>query len=96
MVRGDKRKDSRIIRSWFGQKLQLECDVMYTNIKPSFEWSRKSLTGNTQQGLSVPNNTKILTIEKVNTTDFGEYICVAKSPMERVRQKFRVHKLGIK
>ena len=97
MVRGDKRKDSRIIRLWFGQKHLLKCDVVYhRNITPKFEWFKKSLTGNTEQKLSVSNNTKSLAIEIVNTTDFGEYICAATSPKRHVRQKFRVHKLGMK
>ena len=96
MVRRDTRKDSKIIRSWFGQKLVLECDVVYVSVKPVFEWSRKSLTGNTVQKLDVPNNMKTLIIENVNTTDFGEYFCLATSPMMRIKQKFRVHKLGMK
>lgn len=96
MVRGDTRKDSKIIRSWFGQKLLLKCDVVYhRSARPVFEWSRKSLNRNTVQELDVPNNTKILIIENVNTTDFGEYFCLATSPMGlQLKQKFRVHKLG--
>ena len=95
LVRGDKSKDSKIIRSWSGQKLRLKCDVIHhRNTKPFFKWYRKPFTENANQNLFAPNNTKILIIEKVNTTDFGEYTCEAKTRMVKVKQKFKVDKLG--
>ncbi len=95
MVRGDKSKDWKIIRSWFGQKLRLKCDVIHhNNIRPLFKWYRKSLTGNTVENLFAPNNTKILIIEKINNTDFGDYTCEARTRMVKVKQKFKVYKLG--
>ena len=96
LVRGDKRKDSKVIRSWSGQRLRLRCDVVHRHsIKPLFKWYRKPFTTNTIQDLFAPNNTKILIIEKINTTDFGEYYCEAKTRMVKVKQKFQVDKLGI-
>ena len=97
LVRGDKSKDSKIIRSWLGQKVCLECDVIHhPHIKPFFKWYRKSFSENANQNLFAPNNTNILIIEKINTTDFGEYTCEAKTRMVKVKQKFKVDKLGRK
>lgn len=93
MIRGDKSKDSKIIRSWIGQKLILKCDVKHgNNIRPLFKWYRRS--GNTVENLFAPNNTRIMIIKKVNTTHFGEYTCEARTRMVTVSQKFRVGKLG--
>jgi hypothetical protein len=95
MIRGDKSKDSKIIRSWIGQKLILKCDVKHgNNIRPLFKWYRRS--GNTVENLFAPNNTRIMIIKKVNTTHFGEYTCEARTRMVTVSQKFRVGKLGTK
>lgn len=95
MIRGGKQNDSKIIRSWFGQRLLLSCDVIHHNYtRPVFEWYRKSFTKQKGETLFAPNNTKTLIIEKVNATDFGEYTCRASTNIVTVKQKLIVSKLG--
>ena len=95
MVLSDQVEKLKVIKTWFGQKLNLKCDVIHSkNTEPVFKWYKKSLTKSTFEDLFAPNNSNALIIEKVNQTDFGEYSCEARTRMAHVVQRFNVTKLG--
>ncbi|XP_028401212.1 uncharacterized protein LOC114524264 [Dendronephthya gigantea] len=95
MVLSDEGKKMKVIKSWFGQRLNLKCDVIHhKNTKPLFKWYKKSLTGSTFRELLVPKNRSTLNFESVNQTNFGEYRCEARTKLTSVAQRFKVSKLG--
>ena len=90
----DQRNFFSIVRSWFGHKTLLKCGVIHrANTKPRFKWVRKSAII-FREDIFRSSNTSILTIEPANNTDFGEYICEARTKMAVVKQTFRVVKIG--
>ncbi|XP_046843395.1 uncharacterized protein LOC124437452 isoform X2 [Xenia sp. Carnegie-2017] len=96
MVAGRDSKQPQIITRWYGQQVNLKCDVHHDKkVVPTFQWYKRLPRTHEKEKYLGETVWNTLTLIIVNDTCFGAYFCKAISNMrEVVELKFQIHKLG--
>lgn len=96
MVAGRDSKQPQIITRWYGQQVNLKCDVHHDKkVVPTFQWYKRLPRTHEKEKYLGETVWNTLTLIIVNDTYFGAYFCKAISNMgEVVELKFQIHKLG--